>query len=128
MARTLVKDTVGQIGQIVTLKGWVHSRRDHGGLIFIDIRDHTGVAQLVVQPENADTFATAEHVRDEYVIEAQGLVRERVADLKNPNIATGDIELKVDELKVLNSSEALPIQIHGETLANEDLRLKYRFL
>jgi aspartyl-tRNA synthetase len=128
MARTLVKDTVGQIGQIVTLKGWVHSRRDHGGLIFIDIRDHTGVAQLVVQPENADTFATAEHVRDEYVIEAQGQVRERAADLKNPNIATGDIELKVDELKVLNSSEALPIQIHAETLANEDLRLKYRFL
>ena len=126
--RTLVKDTPRQTGQQVTVKGWVQSRRDHGGLIFIDIRDHTGIAQLVVQPEDAAAFANAEQVRDEYVIKAIGTVRERADDLKNPNIETGNIEIKVDELDVLNRSEPLPIQIHGEAMAHEDHRLKYRYI
>jgi aspartyl-tRNA synthetase len=126
--RTLVQDSVSQVGQSITLKGWVQSRRDHGGLIFVDIRDHTGVAQLVVQPENAEVFGLAEQLRDEFVISATGMVRERGEDLKNPNIATGGIEVAVESLQILNRSEPLPIQIHGETQANEEQRLKYRYL
>ena len=126
--RTFVQDSVTQVGQAITLKGWVQSRRDHGGLIFVDIRDHTGIAQLVVQPENAEIFSLAEQLRDEFVIEASGQVRERAEGLKNPNIATGGVEIAVESLKILNRSEPLPIQIHGDTLANEDQRLKYRYL
>src|SRR5688572_21916812 len=100
--RTLVKDTVGSAGQTVLVKGWVQSRRDHGGLIFIDIRDHTGIAQLVIVPETEESFKIAEQLRDEFVIQASGLVRERAEDLKNPNIETGGIEIKVEELKILN--------------------------
>jgi len=126
--RTYVTDTVTQVGQQVTLKGWVNSRRDHGGLIFIDIRDHTGVAQLAIRPEQAEAFGLAEQLRDEFVIAATGTVREREEGLKNPNIATGGIEIGVDSLTILNRSEPLPIQIQGDAMANEDLRLKYRYL
>lgn len=126
--RTLVIESVNQIGATITVKGWVQSRRDHGGLIFVDIRDHTGVAQLVVQPEAAAAFTTAEQLRDEFVISATGTVREREAHLKNPHIATGNIEIEVTSLEILNRAEPLPIQIHSETLAHEDLRLKYRYL
>ena len=126
--RTSAKDTITQVGVSVTIKGWVQSRRDHGGLIFIDARDHTGIVQLVIQPDTADAFKTAEQLRDEFVISATGTVRDRQDDLKNPNLATGGIEIKIDQLAILNRSEPLPIQIHGESIANEDLRLKYRYL
>jgi aspartyl-tRNA synthetase len=126
--RTYAKDTVSQVGASVTVKGWVQSRRDHGGLIFIDVRDHTGIVQLVIQPDTADAFKIAEQLRDEFVVSATGVVRDRDEKLKNPNLETGAVEVKVDELTILNRSEALPIQIHGETLSSEDLRLKYRFL
>ena len=126
--RTLASQTIDKIGKSVTVKGWVNSRRDHGGLIFIDLRDHTGVVQLVIHPDHADAFKLAESLRDEFVIAATGTVKERDAELKNPNIATGNIELVVEELIVLNRSEALPIQIQGDAMANEDLRLKYRYL
>ncbi len=126
--RTLVKDTVNSVDAAVTVKGWVQSRRDHGGLIFIDIRDHTGIAQLVIIPENADSFAIAEQLRDEFVIQATGTVRERDDNLKNPKLVTGNIEIKVEQLIILNKAEPLPIQISGDAMANEDLRLKYRYL
>ncbi len=126
--RTFTKDTVERVGDVVTLKGWVQSRRDHGGLIFIDIRDHTGIAQLVIQPDVADSFAVAEQLRDEFVIQAEGTVREREEGLRNPNIATGSIEVKVERLVILNRSEPMPIQIQGEAMASEELRLKYRYL
>jgi aspartyl-tRNA synthetase len=126
--RTFVADTTAKVGEIVTLKGWVNSRRDHGGLIFIDIRDHTGVAQLAIRPEQAEAFATGESLRDEFVIAATGTVVEREESLKNPNLATGGIEVKIETLSILNRSEALPIQIQGDAMANEDLRLKYRYL
>jgi aspartyl-tRNA synthetase len=128
MSRIYAKDTVAQVGAAVTVKGWVQSRRDHGGLIFIDVRDHTGIVQLVIQPDTAEAFTYGEQLRDEYVISATGLVRDRDEKLKNPNLVTGGIEIKVDELVILNRSEALPIQIHGDSIANEDLRLKYRYL
>lgn len=126
--RTLAQDTVKQTGKTVTLQGWVNSRRDHGGLIFVDLRDHTGITQLVMQPDDAEMFKLAEQLRDEFVIEATGTVKERAEDLKNPHIATGSIEVKVDELKVLNRSETPPIQIEGSAMASEELRLKYRYL
>lgn len=126
--RTLVSETVAHVGDSSTVKGWVHSRRDHGGLIFIDLRDHTGIVQLVIQPEAAEAFATAEQLRDEFVISATGLIREREESLKNPHLQTGGIELKVETLTILNRSEPLPIQIHGEQQSSEDQRLRYRFL
>lgn len=126
--RTLAQDTVKHIGKSVTLKGWVNTRRDHGGLIFIDIRDHTGIAQLVIQPDQAEMFKEAEHLRDEFVIAATGTVRERADDLKNPNIETGAVEIKVEQLNVLNRSETPPIQIEGKAMAHEESRLKYRYL
>ncbi len=136
LMRTIIKDTIDQVGVSCTVKGWVESRRDHGGLIFIDVRDHSGIAQLVIQPETAEAFAVAEQLRDEFVIEATGLVREREEHLRNPNLPTGTIEIKVDHLKVLNRSEPMPIQIHGDAasgngggnLASEELRLQYRYL
>lgn len=126
--RTYVADTIGKVGETVTVKGWVNSRRDHGGLIFIDVRDHTGVVQLAIRPEQTNAFKLAEQLRDEFVISATGVVREREEGLKNPNITTGGIEIKVDELAILNRSEPLPFQLQGDIVANEDLRLKYRYL
>jgi len=128
MQRTYAKNTKDFIGQTVTVSGWVHSRRDHGGLIFIDLRDHTGLVQLVINPEAADAFAVAEDLRDEFVIRAEGTVRERGGGLANPNIDSGSIEIIVDNLSVLNRAETLPIQPFADAQANEELRLKYRYL
>ena len=113
----------------ITVSGWVKSRRDHGGLIFIDLRDFSGLLQLVVTPDTKDAFSLAETVRDEYVLRATGKVRERAPELKNPNIPTGDVELVVESLELLNRSDVPPVNTHDEgTESGEDLRLKYRFL
>lgn len=129
MTRTLVHDLAEQLGQSVTVSGWVHSRRDHGGLIFIDLRDHTGIIQLVIEPEKADAFTIAEHARNEFVLSASGTIKEREEGLKNPNIPTGSIELVVDTIRELNRSEPLPVAVHDEgQQSNEELRLQYRFL
>ena len=129
MTRILAGDTPQKIGEIVTVQGWVNSRRDHGGLIFIDIRDHTTVVQLVVNPEQSDAFGLAESIRDEYVIEAKGTVKERDGSLKNPHIPTGSIEIVATELALLNKSEPLPVNVHDEGQhSSEELRLKYRYL
>ncbi len=127
--RDLATDLKTKIGENVQLAGWVNSRRDHGGLVFIDLRDHTGIIQLVITPEVAEAFKVAEGLRDEYVISATGTVRERAPELKNPNIETGDIEVVVDDLTLVNKSEPLPVNTHDEgDLSGEELRLKYRFL
>ena len=117
------------LGKTVTVAGWVNSRRDHGGLIFIDLRDFAGIIQLVVTPETAESFKLAETLRDEFVIRATGKVRERDPELKNPNIETGDIELVVSNLELLNRSEPLPVNTHDDgPESSEEFRLKYRFL
>lgn len=126
--RTLVSELSGKIGETVTVKGWVHSRRDHGGLLFIDLRDHTGLAQLVFHPDDQAVFAAAESLRDEYVISVTGQVVEREQSLKNSKIISGDIEVIAAELTILNRAETLPIQPFAEAQAGEDLRLKYRYL
>lgn len=128
MNRTLTTETVSRIGERVAISGWVHSRRDHGGLIFIDVRDHTGIVQLVINPDYPQAFTLAEDLRDEYVIRAEGTVNERAAELKNDKIPTGSIEVVVENLTILNRAEALPIQPFSEAQANEDLRFKYRYL
>ena len=126
--RALAKDLTVKSGK-VELAGWVNSRRDHGGLIFIDLRDHTGIIQLVVDPNTADAFKLAESLRDEFVISASGTVRKRGEGLENPNILTGDIEVVVEDLQLLNRSEPLPVTTHDEgTESGEELRLKYRYL
>lgn len=126
--RTLALDSANKVGEEVTVKGWVQSRRDHGGLIFIDLRDHTGIVQLVIRPENAEAFSVAEQLRDEFVISADGTVAERGEGLKNPNIPTGEIEIILNMLSILNRAEPLPIQLHGDQQSGEEQRLKYRFL
>lgn len=124
----LAKDLNADSGQ-VELAGWVNSRRDHGGLIFIDLRDHTGLIQLVIDPKTTEAFALAEELRDEFVIEAKGEVRERGEGLDNPNIATGTIEVLVSKLNLLNRSDPLPAPTHDEGVnVGEEVRLKYRFL
>jgi len=128
MNRTLTADAGAHIGERIAVSGWVHSRRDHGGLIFIDIRDHAGLVQLVINPEHAGAFAIAEELRDEYVVRVEGVVNERAAELKNDKIATGSIEIVADTVTILNRAEALPIQPFAEAQANEDLRFKYRYL
>ena len=127
--RVLAAETSAEVGKNITVAGWVHSRRDHGGLIFIDLRDHTGLVQLVINPDKAEAFRLAESLRDEFVIRASGVVTERDEGLKNPNIASGNVEIVVENLEILNRAETLPIQPFAEeNQAGEDLRFKYRYL
>lgn len=127
--RILSGELKTKLNQTVTVAGWVNSRRDHGGLIFIDLRDHQGIIQLVITPENNQAFTLAESLRDEFVISATGLIRERAADLKNPNIETGDIELVVENIELLNRSDTPPVNTHDDgPESSEELRLKYRYL
>lgn len=128
MNRVLASDTPQKIDESIAVAGWVQSRRDHGGLIFVDVRDHTGLVQLVINPEQADAFGVAEQLRDEFVIRAEGRVKKRDAGLENPNIPSGGVEIVVETLDILNRAETLPIQPFSENQANEELRLKYRYL
>jgi len=119
---------IADVGRTVAVAGWVARRRDHGGLIFIDLRDHTGLIQLVVNPERSADAAQAAHaIRSEFVVRAQGEVVNRAPDAVNPNIATGEVELQVDELEVLARSEPLPFQLDDDGV-EEPLRLRYRYL
>src|SRR5215831_745374 len=115
-------------GKIVTLAGWAARRRDHGGLVFIDLRDETGVTQLVLNPEHApDATQVAHTVRNEFVLQARGTVVGRSPDTVNPKMPTGEVELQVDELTVVSPSTALPFQLDEENV-DEALRMKYRWL
>lgn len=116
------------IGQTVTVAGWVNSRRDHGGIIFIDLRDKSGLVQLVADPQDCkDALAIAETVRDEFVLIATGVVRARGEGLENPNLATGKIEIVLKELVIENKSKAMPFDINDEKV-NDEIRLRNRFL
>jgi aspartyl-tRNA synthetase len=116
------------VGREPTLAGWVARRRDHGGLIFIDLRDHTGIVQLVVNPERSPEAAKVAHeIRSEFVVRAKGEVVRRAPDAVNPNLKTGEVEIQVDELEILARSEPLPFQLDDDNV-EEPLRLKYRYL
>ncbi|MGB7215509.1 MAG: aspartate--tRNA ligase [Gammaproteobacteria bacterium] len=114
------------VGQRVAVAGWVHSRRDHGGVIFVDLRDREGILQVVFDPSASEVFAEAERLRSEYVIAVEGLVRERPEGTVNPALATGEVELVADKLTVLNRSLTPPF--HHDENASEELRLRYRYL
>jgi aspartyl-tRNA synthetase len=116
------------IGKRLTLAGWAARRRDHGGLIFIDLRDHTGICQLVVNPEHAPEAAEQAHkVRSEFVLRAEGELVARAPDAVNPNLPTGEVELQADALEIVSRSEPLPFQLDEEHV-DEVLRLRYRWL
>ena len=113
--------------QTVTLCGWAHRRRDHGGVIFIDLRDREGLLQIVCAPERAETFHTAESIRSEYVLKVTGLVRPRPEGTVNPNLATGEIEVLAQDIEILNPSLTPPFLLDDENLS-ENVRLTYRYL
>ncbi|MEO1203897.1 MAG: amino acid--tRNA ligase-related protein, partial [Pseudomonadota bacterium] len=114
------------IGETVSVAGWVHRRRDHGGVIFVDLRDREGLLQVVFDPDDAAMFAEAERLRGEYVLHVRGRVRARPEGTVNPELATGEVEVLATELTVLNRSETPPF--HHDEHANEELRLKFRYL
>jgi len=116
------------LGEAVELCGWVHRRRDHGGVIFIDLRDRAGLVQVVFNPESEDTFAIAESVRSEYVLRVEGVVRDRLEGTVNSNMATGEIEILVSHVEVLNESETPPFPIESDIDVNEEMRLRYRYI
>lgn len=116
------------VGQTVTLCGWVDRRRDHGGVIFLDMRDRDGIAQVVIDPDAGEYFNTADRVRAEYVVKVTGRVKQRGEGLVNPNMATGEIEVFAEEVEILNASAPMPFQLDGFTNVGEDVRLKYRYL
>ena len=116
------------VGQQLALAGWVARRRDHGGLVFIDLRDESGLAQLVINPERAPEAATIAHgIRNEFVVRAEGEVAARAPDAVNPNLPTGEVELQVENLEILSSSPPLPFQLDEENV-DETLRIRYRWL
>lgn len=115
------------INETVILCGWVHRRRDHGGVIFIDLRDREGIAQVVFDPEMAEAFAIAERVRNEYVLRIQGRVRHRPEGTENLELSTGQVEVVVEHIDILNTAETPPFQL-DETHVGEEIRLRYRYL
>ena len=117
----------GDEGSAVELYGWVNRRRDHGGLIFVDLRDHEGITQIVFDPQHP-SFAQAEHLRHEDVLRVEGTVRRRPAGTENPRLGTGGIEVAIGELEVLNRSQVPPFQVNSDEPVDENLRLEYRYL
>ena len=131
MQRTHYSEEVTEqvIGQTVTLKGWVQKRRDLGGVIFVDVRDRSGIVQAVFNPDiSAQALATADKLRNEYVVEITGKVVERQEGQKNPKVKSGSIEIQVDEVTIINEAKNPPFMIEDETDVNEEIRLKYRYL
>ena len=121
--------TKKNIGETVTLNGWVQKRRDLGGMIFIDLRDRTGLVQVVFNAEEGNgLLQTAETLRAEHILEITGKVVERLEGAVNPNMATGEIEIEATELKVLNTSKTPPFEITDQINVSDDLRLKYRYI
>jgi aspartyl-tRNA synthetase len=116
------------IGATVTLAGWVRRRRDHGGLIFVDLRDRSGVVQCTFDPEATEAFATAERLRPEWVVEVRGLVERRPAGTENPEMATGEVEVAVSSVNVLNSALTPAFEIEDGIETDETTRMRYRYL
>ncbi|MGZ3691648.1 MAG: OB-fold nucleic acid binding domain-containing protein, partial [Pseudobdellovibrio sp.] len=114
------------VGQKVVLMGWVNTRRDHGSLVFIDLRDREGLVQVVLDPNKADT-SSSKDFRSEYVVAIEGIVRARPDGMKNAKLKTGEVELEATRCEILNTAATVPFQIDDENV-NEMLRLKYRYL
>ncbi len=130
MKRTLANKTIEKIGEEVRLNGWVHNRRDHGKLIFIDLRDRSGLVQLVFLPESKEIYQLGNKLRGEWVIEVKGKINKRPDKMVNEKIPTGKVEVEVTDLKILNQSKTPPFEISEEGVknVNEEVRLRYRYL
>ena len=129
MQRTLTSDTIQKIGKSVKVAGWVHVRRDHGKIIFIDLRDRSGILQIVFTPEKKEAHKTAQNLRPEFVVSIEGKIKERPRELVNPKIETGEIEMEAEKLEILNESKTPPFEITENTAGvGEEIRLKYRYL
>jgi len=126
--RIPIIETTEKTGQLVKLNGWVHSRRDHGKIIFIDLRDKSGLIQIVFLPENKEIYQLANALRPEWVISLEGKVQNRPKGMENPKIPTGKIEVAVEKLEILNQAKTPPFEISEEKEINEEVRLKYRYL
>lgn len=116
------------IGKEVVVYGWVHSRRDHGGVIFVDLRDREGLVQVVFQPDNSQVFSIAEKLKNEYVVKIRGKVRKRPEGTENPKLYSGEVEILCEEIEILNYSKILPFEISEYKDVSEELRLRYRYL
>lgn len=130
--RTLIREAVGKVGEEVELRGWINTRRDHGKIIFIDLRDRTGLVQLVFFPKkdgDNSVYELAQALRSEWVVSIKGVVSERPASMVNPDVMTGSIEIQVSEIQVLNESKTppFPVDTDGREIG-EDMRMKYRYL
>lgn len=129
MQRTLISETIHKTGEAVKVSGWVHVRRDHGKIIFIDLRDRSGILQCVIVPSHKDVYEFGKRLRGEFVVEMAGVVKKRPEKTINPDIPTGEIELEVKELSILNEAKTPPFEINQNTReVSEDIRLKYRYL
>ncbi|MCR4275206.1 MAG: aspartate--tRNA ligase [Candidatus Wolfebacteria bacterium] len=127
--RTLVKEILNKEGEIIELMGWVAVRRDHGKIIFIDLRDRSGLAQLVFVPSNKEVYELANKLRSEWVIKVSGKIAKRPKGMENPEMETGLLEVQVESLEILNEAENLPIDVYSDGRdIGEDVRMKYRYL
>ena len=117
----------GDVGKVVRLSGWVQRVRDHGGVLFVDLRDHYGVTQVLADPDSR-VFSTVERLRSEWVVRVDGEVRARAPELANPKLSTGEVEVYIRDLQVLSESEELPLPVFGDQDYPEETRLRYRFL
>ena len=128
MQRIFIDETINKIGEKVKVSGWVNVRRDHGKLIFIDLRDRTGLLQVVFAGQNKDLWKIADTLRSEWVLSIEGLVKERPENLRNSKIETGNIELEAEILEILNESKTPPFEIGDKSKIGEELRMEYRYL
>ncbi|MFA5124480.1 MAG: aspartate--tRNA ligase [Patescibacteria group bacterium] len=129
MTRTPIQEVVNKAGQEVLVKGWVHTRRDHGKLVFIDVRDRSGLLQVVFIPSNKEAHELAQKLRSEYVVAITGQINERPANMVNDKLPTGGVEMLATGLEIINEAKTTPFEINQDTIEiNEELRLKYRYL
>ncbi len=128
MQRIFINETINKIGEKIKVSGWVNVRRDHGKLIFIDLRDRSGLLQVVFSGASKDLWKLADALRPEWVVSIEGLIKERPENLKNPKIETGNVELEAEVLEVLNESKTPPFEIGDKNKIGEELRMEYRYL
>jgi aspartyl-tRNA synthetase len=128
MKRIFINETISKIGEKVKVSGWINVRRDHGKLIFIDLRDRSGILQIVFSGANKDLWKSADTLRPEWVVSIDGLIKERPEKLKNPKLETGNIELEAENIEILNEAKTPPFEIGQKNKVNEELRMEYRYL
>lgn len=128
MKRIFINETISKIGEKVKISGWVNVRRDHGKIIFIDLRDRSGLLQIVFSNTDNDLWSKADKLRSEWVVSIEGKIKERPEKLRNPKLETGNIELEAETLEILNEAKTPPFEIDDKSKVGEELRMEYRYL